>query len=91
MNQISHPERCEGSLVDYFGREFRVTKPFNRIVSLVPSTTETLFAIGAGKQVIAITSFGNTLKDALEKSYKNSGIINYEEKYYRKDIGKDLM
>lgn len=30
---------------------------FQRIVSLVPSTTETLFAIGAGEKVIGITSF----------------------------------
>lgn len=45
------------SLVDYFGRKIKVTKPFQRIVSLVPSTTETFFAIGAGENVIGVTSF----------------------------------
>lgn len=30
---------------------------YSRIVSLVPSTTETLFAIGAGKKIIGVTSF----------------------------------
>lgn len=34
-----------------------MTQQFNRIVSLVPSTTETLFAIGAGDKVVGVTSF----------------------------------
>ncbi len=31
--------------------------PFSRIVSLVPSTTETLFAIGVGDRVVGVTDF----------------------------------
>jgi ABC-type Fe3+-hydroxamate transport system substrate-binding protein len=33
------------------------SQPARRIVSLVPSLTETLFAIGAGKEVVAVDSF----------------------------------
>jgi len=40
-----------------------------------------------GGRVIAITSYGKTLKDALVASYKNADLINYNGKYYRKDIG----
>ena len=40
-----------------------------------------------GGRVIAITSYGKTLKDALAASYKNAELINYNGKYYRKDIG----
>ncbi len=44
-----------------------------------------------GGRVIAITSFGNTIEEAVAKSFKNAEIISYDKKYYRKDIGKDLM
>lgn len=43
-----------------------------------------------GGRVIAITSFGNTMKEALESSFKNAAEISYEGKYFRSDIGKDL-
>ncbi len=43
-----------------------------------------------GGRVIALSSYGNTFKEALEKSYKNTEVINYEDKYFRKDIGFDL-
>lgn len=43
-----------------------------------------------GGRVIAITSFGNTMNEALKKSFANAERIQYKGKYYRKDIGKDL-
>ena len=44
-----------------------------------------------GGRVLAITSFGNNIEEALNKSFKNAEKINYEGKYYRKDIGFDLQ
>ncbi|MGV8140017.1 MAG: phosphoribosylamine--glycine ligase [Mangrovibacterium sp.] len=43
-----------------------------------------------GGRVIAISSYGSTMNDALSYSYANAEKINYEGKYYRKDIGFDL-
>ena len=44
-----------------------------------------------GGRVIAISSFGRTMKDALDISYKNASKISFDGKYYRKDLGNDLM
>ncbi len=44
----------------------------------------------SGGRVIAITSFGKDIKEALNKSFSSAQKINFENKYYRKDIGIDL-
>jgi phosphoribosylamine---glycine ligase len=44
-----------------------------------------------GGRVMAITSFGNTLKEALQIVYQDVNKISFEGKYYRRDIGQDLL
>ena len=44
-----------------------------------------------GGRVMAITSYGNTIEEAVGVSMKNAERINFDNKYYRKDIGIDLM
>ncbi len=43
-----------------------------------------------GGRVMAISSYGKTKKEALELSLRNAEKINFEGKYFRKDIGFDL-
>ena len=44
----------------------------------------------SGGRVLAVTSYGKTMDEALETSYKNIRKIGFEGSYYRKDIGFDL-
>ncbi len=44
-----------------------------------------------GGRVLALTSFGESMQEALETSYKNAAIINFNNKYFRSDLGKDLL
>jgi len=46
--------------------------------------------VTAGGRVIAVSSYGTDMKDALQNSYENAKIIQYDKKYYRKDLGFDL-
>lgn len=45
------------SFVDDLGRRMYLAKPPSRIISLAPSVTEMLFAIGAAEQVVGVTEF----------------------------------
>jgi phosphoribosylamine--glycine ligase len=46
--------------------------------------------VTSGGRVLAVTSYGQTMNEALENSYKNIGKIAFENSYFRKDIGFDL-
>jgi phosphoribosylamine--glycine ligase len=44
-----------------------------------------------GGRVMAVTAYGSDIQDALKKSNQAAEKINWEKKYYRKDIGLDLL
>lgn len=46
--------------------------------------------ISTGGRVIAVTSYGRTMQEAMQKSFSSAELIKYDGKYYRKDIGADL-
>ncbi|WP_375240179.1 phosphoribosylamine--glycine ligase [Polaribacter sp.] len=47
--------------------------------------------VTSGGRVMAVTSFGDTIEQALEKSYQSIDKINFDKMNYRKDIGFDLV
>lgn len=44
--------------------------------------------VSNGGRVLGVVGNGNTLKDAINHAYKNVELISFENKYFRKDIGR---
>ena len=47
--------------------------------------------VTSGGRVISVSSLGADIADALERSYRSIAGIDFEGKYSRRDIGRDLM
>ncbi len=63
------------SLNDDLARVISLTSTPTRIISLAPSITETLFSVGAGKQVAGVTDYCNYPAEARQKPHVG-GVIN---------------
>jgi len=72
------------------------------MTNLEPSNNSMLFHAGTalnnnneivtnGGRVLAVTSLGNSLSEAVSKSMKTAEKVNFEGKYYRTDIGFEFL
>src|SRR5215510_9163395 len=55
----SSPATGNLTFTDGLGREVKLEAPAQRVVSLAPSITEMLFAVGAGSQVVGRDDFSD--------------------------------
>ena len=67
--------RTDLTIIDDLGRPVTLHATARRIISLAPSITETLFALGAGDDVMGVTDFCNYPPAAKEKQ-RVGGITN---------------
>jgi phosphoribosylamine--glycine ligase len=44
-----------------------------------------------GGRVLGVTGIGNSIKEAIDNAYKTVQIIEFENHYYRKDIGMKAL
>ena len=63
------------SVLDDLNRTVVLSSPAQRIVSLAPSITETLFAVGAADQVVGVTDYCNYPESAKKKT-RVGGVVN---------------
>lgn len=73
--QPGQPSRWPMTLQDDEGRSVTVPAPPRRIISLAPSNTEILFAIGAGAQVVGVDTFSDYPAEAT-KIQKVGDLLN---------------
>jgi iron complex transport system substrate-binding protein len=76
------------AIVDTVGREVIIEAKPQRIASLSPAATETLFAIGAGDQVIAVDMYSNYPEEATTRQQLDAYEPNLEA---IAGIGPDLV
>jgi phosphoribosylamine--glycine ligase len=73
------------------GRQINgLDKVKDSVVFHAGTKTENGDVLTNGGRVLAVTSYGKNINEALKQSYVNAEIINYEGKYFRTDIGFDL-
>lgn len=46
--------------------------------------------VSSGGRVIAVSSYGSSIKESITRSVKNAEVLDFEGKYFRYDIGFDL-
>ena len=61
------------------------------IVFHAGTTTKEGGIVTNGGRVMAITSFGDTIEEALKTTYTSIDKIHFDHMNYRKDIGFDLV
>lgn len=47
--------------------------------------------VTSGGRVIALTSYGDSIPQALERSFAAAAKVDFDGKYFRRDIGRDLL
>ncbi|MFA9389249.1 MAG: phosphoribosylamine--glycine ligase [Prolixibacteraceae bacterium] len=73
------------------GKEIKIAQEIgDSIVFHAGTTVKNGKVVTDGGRVIAVSSYGNTIKEALQKSYRNTAKIDFEGKNFRKDLGFDL-
>lgn len=87
----SDGESREVRITDRLGRVVTLSRPPIRIISLSPSATEMIFAVGAGDRLVGVTQYCNYPSDALTISRVSSGTIEGVNRESILDLKPDVI
>ncbi len=85
MASDGYPEKYES------GFEIKVTAPVDGEIYYAGAKAKDNVLVTAGGRVLGITATGSTLKEAIDKAYKQTEKVTFENAYFRKDIGATAM
>jgi iron complex transport system substrate-binding protein len=77
--KTSDPPVATKEFVDSRGKTIRIAYPPRRIVSIIPSTTELLYAVGAGDQIAGVTTWCDWPPEAKSKPKIGDIQVDYEK------------
>jgi len=76
--RAADPSTATREFVDARGKTVRIAYPPKRIVSIIPSTTELLFDVGAGDQIAGVTTYCDWPPEAKKKPKIGDVRVDYE-------------
>ena len=70
---------------------FEITMPADKNIYVAGAKLEEGKLLSAGGRVLGVTETADTLANAVAKAYETVKTVNFENAYYRKDIGKKAL
>ena len=78
-SKAAEPPGAKRDFVDSRGKTVSIVFPPRRIVSIIPSTTELLYDVGAGEQVAGVTTYCDWPPEAKQKPKIGDIVVDYEK------------
>lgn len=74
-----------------YEKGFEITMPEDKNIYVAGATLKDGKLLTNGGRVLGVTEIGDTLADAIEKSYETVKSVSFGNAFYRKDIGKKAL
>ena len=70
---------------------FEITMPSNKNIYVAGAKLKEGQLVTGGGRVLGVTETGDTLKEAIDAAYETVKTVNFENEYYRTDIGQRAL
>ena len=74
-----------------YEKGYEITMPEDKNIYVAGAKLENGKLLTSGGRVLGVTAIGNNLKEAIENAYKDVQLVHFDNKFFRKDIGKKAM
>ena len=70
---------------------FEITMPSDKNIYVAGAKLKEGQLVTGGGRVLGVTETGDTLKEAIDAAYETVKTVNFENEYYRTDIGQRAL